>query len=140
MVNNISKMEKIGINIQNERKRNQMSQKDLAAELNLTSSSVSNWEKGKSLPDIGNLIELCKIFNVSSDELLGIKPVEYKNRPTSSNISTHPETELEEDLIENFRKLNKENKYRSITNVIDLLESQTEVNKETVKKEGRMEA
>lgn len=140
MVNNISKMEKIGINIQNERKRNQMSQKDLAAELNLTSSSVSNWEKGKSLPDIGNLIELCKIFNVSSDELLGIKPVEYKNRPTSSNISTHPETELEEDLIENFRKLNKENKYRSITNVIDLLESQTEVNKETVKKEGRMGA
>lgn len=140
MVNNISKMEKIGINIQNERKRNQMSQKDLAAELNLTSSSVSNWEKGKSLPDIGNLIELCKIFNVSSDELLGIKPVGYKNRPTSSNISTHPETELEEDLIENFRKLNKENKYRSITNVIDLLESQTEVNKETVKKEGRMEA
>lgn len=140
MVNNISKMEKIGINIQNERKRNQMSQKDLAAELNLTSSSVSNWEKGKSLPDIGNLIELCKIFNVSSDELLGIKPVEYKNRPTSSNISTHPETELEEDLIENFRKLNKENKYRSITNVIDLLESQTEVNKETVKKEEKMEA
>lgn len=139
MVNNISKMEKIGINIQNERKRNQMSQKELAAELNLTSSSVSNWEKGKSLPDIGNLIELCKIFNVSSDELLGIKPVEFKNRPKSS-ISTHPETELEEDLIENFRKLNKENKYRSITNVIDLLESQTEVNKETVKKEGRMEA
>lgn len=140
MVNNISKMEKIGINIQNERKRNQMSQKDLAAELNLTSSSVSNWEKGKSLPDIENLIELCKIFNVSSDELLGIKPVEFKNRPTSSNISIHPETELEEDLIENFRKLNKENKYRSITNVIDLLESQTEDNKETVKKEGRMEA
>ena len=126
MNDNISNMERIGKNIQEARKNAKMNQTDLAKELNLTSSSVSNWEKGKSLPDIENLIELCKILRISSDEILGI---ETKNKSIHSSIekSSHYSSynnELEKDLLNKFRMLNKDNKYKAITNLINLLESQ----------------
>lgn len=130
MNDNISNMEKIGKNIQEARKNAKMNQTDLAKELNLTSSSVSNWEKGKSLPDIENLIELCKILRISSDEILGI---ETKNKSIHSSIekSSHYfsyNNELEKDLLNKFRMLNKDNKYKAITNMINLLESQDNQN------------
>lgn len=146
----IIKMETIGNNIRKSREKLGMSQKNLAELLNVTSPSLSNWERGKRLPDIENLIQLCKILKVSSDWILGIDVSKENNSvpkkdfvnsgKTNNAIKNDKNSELETDLLDNFRKLNKENKYRSITNVIDLLESQTEINKETVKKEEKMEA
>lgn len=139
MNDNISNMERIGKNIQEARKNAKMNQTDLAKELNLTSSSVSNWEKGKSLPDIENLIELCKILRISSDEILGI---ETKNKSIHSSIekSSHYSSynnELEKDLLNKFRRLNKDNKYKAITNMINLLESQDNQNNTDKEKKNK---
>ena len=51
-----------------------LTQKELGILLGYSSSStVSNWETNIAKPDFDKLIQLCNIFNVTSDELLGIK-------------------------------------------------------------------
>ncbi len=52
------------------RKKNGLSQEELAARLGLSRQAVSKWERAESSPDTDNLICLAKLYNVSLDELL----------------------------------------------------------------------
>ena len=70
--------EKIGKFILNLRKSNNLTQKELADKLNVTSQAVSKWENGRGIPDISFLKLLSKEFNVNIDELLNGE-VEKKN-------------------------------------------------------------
>lgn len=58
-------------NIKNHRKKSNMSQDELAEKLGVSRQSVSLWETGQTQPTIDNIIALAKIFNISSDMLLG---------------------------------------------------------------------
>ena len=49
-----------------------MKQIDLAKRLGISRSAVNSWEMSLSLPSIANVIELAKIFHVSTDYLLSI--------------------------------------------------------------------
>lgn len=49
-----------------------MTQEELAESLSVSVSAVSQWESGKTTPDISALPVLCNLFGVTSDELLGI--------------------------------------------------------------------
>ncbi|MBQ7761246.1 MAG: helix-turn-helix domain-containing protein [Clostridia bacterium] len=62
----------IGSNIKRLRKENNITQEQLAEYLGITSRAISQWECGRTSPDITLIPALCHIFNVSSDELLGI--------------------------------------------------------------------
>ena len=53
------------------RKKRNLTQEELAAELGVTAAAVSKWEKGYSLPDILMLCSLADFFQVTADELLG---------------------------------------------------------------------
>ena len=64
---------KIGLTIKELRKEYGMSQTQLASLLFISQDTVSLWECGKSLPDIETVVKLTKIFNVTSDYLLGIE-------------------------------------------------------------------
>lgn len=55
------------------RKQKGISQKMLAGAIGVTPQSVSKWETGAALPDIGLLPALAEFFEVSVDELLGLK-------------------------------------------------------------------
>lgn len=46
------------------------SQEDLAAKVFVTRQTVSNWENGKSYPDIHSLLLLSSLFEISLDELI----------------------------------------------------------------------
>lgn len=48
-----------------------MSQDELAEKLGVSRQSISLWETGQTQPTIDNIIALAKIFNISSDMLLG---------------------------------------------------------------------
>lgn len=50
-----------------------MSQEELGKEINVTRATISNWETGKSFPDGDKLLELSKLFGISTDVLLGEK-------------------------------------------------------------------
>ena len=54
-------------------------QVQLAEKLNITKQTVSNWENDNIQPSIEMLIKLTKIFNVSSDYLLGLEPETFIN-------------------------------------------------------------
>lgn len=49
-----------------------MTQAELARKLGLTRSSVNSWEMGLSVPSTQYIIELAKVFGVSTDYLLGL--------------------------------------------------------------------
>lgn len=52
------------------RKKAGMSQEALAAKLNISRQAVSRWETGEALPDTEKIIQLSKLFHVSTDYLL----------------------------------------------------------------------
>jgi len=75
---------KMGRFISELRKSQQMTQKDLAARLNVTDKAISKWERGLSCPDISLLAPLSDILCVTIDELL--------NGDRSSAEAVNPQT------------------------------------------------
>lgn len=61
--------ERIGKFIKDLRKKNNLTQKELADKYNVTYQAVSKWENGKNMPDLSLLKEMSKDFNVSLEEL-----------------------------------------------------------------------
>ena len=54
------------------RKQNGLSQVELAEILGVHNITVSRWESSMSFPSVRILLELISLFNVSSDDLLGL--------------------------------------------------------------------
>lgn len=73
--------EKVGKFIKDLRKKNGLTQKELADSLGVTYQAVSKWENGKSIPDIGMLKLISEKFNINIDDLLsGQKVLNKKNK------------------------------------------------------------
>lgn len=62
---------KVADTIKRARTERNMTQMDLADEMGISYQAVSNWERGNSMPDISKLSDLCKILNISFEELVG---------------------------------------------------------------------
>jgi len=62
------------------RQKQHMTQKELADLLSVSDKTVSKWETGKGLPDIGILEDLCRVLNVSMAELFSGQLSENRNR------------------------------------------------------------
>jgi transcriptional regulator with XRE-family HTH domain len=61
---------KTGKYISDNRKRQGLSQKELADKLNITDKAISKWERGLSFPDISMLIPLSEILEITLYDLL----------------------------------------------------------------------
>lgn len=66
------------------RKANGMTQKDLAARLNVSDKAISRWERDENYPDLPLLPVIAEIFNVTTDELLRGE----RNNPETGEPST----------------------------------------------------
>lgn len=62
--------EKIGAFIARRRKEKKLTQAKLASYLGITDRAVSKWERGKGLPDPVYMLELCRLLDISVNELL----------------------------------------------------------------------
>ena len=60
----------VGNNLSELRKREGLTQIELADKFNYSDKSISKWEKGDTLPDLETLNELCKFYGVSLDYLV----------------------------------------------------------------------
>ena len=60
----------IAVQIRKHRTESGLSQKDLADKIYVTRQTVSNWENGKSYPDIQSLLLLSQLFGVTVDQLI----------------------------------------------------------------------
>ena len=61
---------KIGKLIYKLRKENNMTQLQLAQQMNISDKTVSKWERGLGCPDLSLLTDLSKIFNIDIEKLL----------------------------------------------------------------------
>lgn len=75
-----SKMEQqtIGKRIVQRRKEKGYTQEQLAEFCGVSAQEVSKWENDVSCPDISILPHLAEVLGVTTDELLGVKPIEPK--------------------------------------------------------------
>lgn len=62
----------IANNITIYRKKLGLTQSQLAAKIGVKTTSVSSWERGANSPDIETLYSICKLFNISLDEIYGV--------------------------------------------------------------------
>ena len=61
---------KIGKFISECRKKQKLTQLQLAEKLNITDRAVSKWETGRALPDSSIMLDLCDILKISVNDLL----------------------------------------------------------------------
>lgn len=47
-----------------------MTQDELGKKLNVSRQTISKWETNVTIPDASNIVEICKLFNITTDELL----------------------------------------------------------------------
>jgi len=63
-------IEMIAEKIKNARIQNNYTQEQTAEKLMVSRQTISNWENGKSLPDILSLIRMSELYHLSLDDLL----------------------------------------------------------------------
>ena len=81
---------KIGEFIKIKRKEINMTQNELAEKLGVTDRAISKWENGICMPDSGIISELCKILNITINDLFSGEVVDMKDN----------EKRLEKNLLE----------------------------------------
>ncbi|GHP13254.1 transcriptional regulator [Lentilactobacillus fungorum] len=59
-----------GSKIQSARQAKGLTQKEIADRLHVSRKTISSWETGRSYPDIGTLVKLSDIYQISLDKLL----------------------------------------------------------------------
>ena len=82
-------MVNLGIRIKTLRRRDNLTQSQLADRLGLTKSVISAYENDLRLPSYDTLIAISRVFKVSTDFLLGVEPKEVPDLSglTDSEIS-----------------------------------------------------
>ena len=73
------------------RKKNNMSQEQLADRLGISRQAISKWESGVSMPDMEKIMQLCKILNCSLEELVddGVSSGKMVNSSQKINFQTY---------------------------------------------------
>ena len=91
------------------RKEKNRTQQDLANELGVSSAAISKWERGKSMPDVSLMLDLCSILGITVNELLSGERIimeDYQKR-------------AEENLMELQAKKEKaQGEYNSILKIL----------------------
>lgn len=85
--------------IEHLREKNNLTQSSLAKKLNVTRSSVNAWEMGISVPSTALIVDLAKLFHVSTDYLLGLN----ENATLDISSLNDKETMILYELIEYFK-------------------------------------
>ncbi len=70
------------------RKKENLTQMQLAQKLDITDRAISKWETGKSLPDSSIMLELCKILGITVNDLLSgeVVTMENYNKELENNL------------------------------------------------------
>ncbi len=74
--------EKIGKIIAHQRMKKHLTQQELADKLKVTNKAVSNWERGRAIPDVGLFDSICHELDLTLNELLDGK----KGKSTSKGL------------------------------------------------------
>lgn len=67
-------MNTIGENIKNFRVFRKMTQVELGTAVERSKNVVSNWERGDNTPDLDTLEKICRVLNVTPNQIFGWEP------------------------------------------------------------------
>jgi len=82
-------MNNIGKTIKKLREEKNITQEQLAEKLNVTRQAVSNWENGKTQPDIDTLTKISEIFEIPIEEIIyGCKKTISENITPQTIVKT----------------------------------------------------
>ena len=79
------------------RKEHKLSQQELAKQLGVNQTAVSQWERGVTTPSSTVMVDLCKLWNVTPDFLLGLS--DEKKASTLEQVDAK-ELQLLKDLVD----------------------------------------
>ena len=91
------------------REKKGIEQKELAAGVGIKSNAVSNWENGRTRPDIALLPLICQVLEVSLDDLFDIKkddPESTADEMPGITMTKAPVTE-DDILLERYHQLSE---------------------------------
>ncbi len=104
--------EKIGKFIAECRRRQKMTQSELAGKLGVTEKSISNWENGRNMPDLSLFKPLCNDLHITINDLISGEEIDKEKY----------QEKFEENIVNTIdystKKLNKYNGVISLTLVI----------------------
>lgn len=91
---------RIGKFIKERRNLKSITQSELASILGITDRAISKWENGICMPDVGTIPELCKILDITVNDLFSGEIVKMKDY----------DKKLEENLLDLAKKQEAQNK------------------------------
>ncbi len=80
-----------GLFIHSLRKKNYLTQGQLADLMGVSHQAVSNWERGESLPDVSLILSLAEILDTTAERLLFMMCGKYTNKAIEDFIKKRKE-------------------------------------------------
>lgn len=107
----------IGERLAQLRTMHNMTQEEFAERLDVSRQAVSKWELDKTMPDVGKLLKISELYEVSVDYLLkGEESIQTSVEPENDELVPVPLQSEENDIEENYTEenyTNGENKYKA---------------------------
>ncbi|MDE6384582.1 MAG: helix-turn-helix domain-containing protein [Eubacterium sp.] len=100
-------------NLRNLRKEKDLSQEYLAEKMGVSRQTISKWENGTAMPDLKKLTELAEFFEVSMDNLLGLKYDTDDNQQKGEDGSAYNAAEANQYTNELIKTLGGQNSSNS---------------------------
>lgn len=107
---------KIGQRLRELRENMDLMQKAVANRVGISNKVLSNYENDKLLPDLETFKQLCSFYNISADELLGIKK--------SNNADITELLEDEKKVLYYYNRLDDDYKDSAKGHLVDLYREQ----------------
>lgn len=100
--------EEVAKNLQYYRKKNNLTQKELAEKIGVKHNSISSWESATNSIDVEILFKICNVLKLSINDLYGV---------FSNDVSL---TQLEYSILSNYRSLNNDGQDKARDYIDDL--------------------
>ncbi len=114
----------IGENLKAARKAIGLTQTDVAAQLGVANTTLSNWENGVSRPDVDNLRRLCLLYKIRPNDIYNWQ---QEDIPATDNLPSEIASRIarREDLMELMTAATRvsEENVRLVTALLRQLES-----------------
>ncbi len=103
------------------RKRNNITQIDLANKMGVKQYVVSSWETGRSEPNITQIVKLCDILNVPADYLLDRSIIKVVSEEDFNKMVENIDKDIKEDFLKDVKDICKDftdSKKHKVINII----------------------
>ena len=92
------------------RKKNKITQKELAEKLGVKHNAISSWENGVNSIDIDTLFRVCQIFGITVNDMYGMSSQSDEPTTLAAHFDGDDYTEDELDEIKQFAQFVKNRK------------------------------